>query len=544
MTSMPPQQQQMPVPLPSNMVPYTVTIPDGAMPGQTLVVQAPDGNQQMVCIPPGVLPGQQMHVHMAPMPNNIVPMAAMPGLDQLGAAPQQNSGEQSQLGEGGESGKKRGRKSGTSVPRWNAEEEEKLKALVLELGDRAWKQIAERLGTGRSVSGLEQHWQIMVGKRKRNGSVVEGNEESEAAKSAKTAAKLEKEAAKAERELEKQKRAETKAAKKADKESKPAKAKTAYRLYCIATRDELVAEFPNEPSNGLQKKYSERWKLLGTDQKSEWEKKAEEDTARYISECEAAGIEPEPPKVKKPKLKAEPATGEKVATPSKKENEEDGEGEEEEEEPEPDPEDPEEAKPKSGLISFNSALSQEKCRVAKPPPAAMLAFKDPSGADLVGRKILYNWEGVGWCVGTITSRNLNKRNTVGGDPLNFFVHYQLDNDTSSHNLELEQYRSGPTAPENSWVLLEEVAAPAKIPAPVPAEIPAPVPAEIPAPEPSEAAAVADAPLADVPMADAPALTETPAAEPSAAEPSPAEPSPAEPSPAETAAEPAAEPAAE
>ena len=40
-----------------------------------------------------------------------------------------------------------------------------------ELGERAWTQIAERLAVDRpvrSASGVEQHWQIMTGKRRRS----------------------------------------------------------------------------------------------------------------------------------------------------------------------------------------------------------------------------------------------------------------------------------------------------------------------------------------------------------------------------------------
>lgn len=64
---------------------------------------------------------------------------------------------------------KRGRKRGTSVPRWTPEEEQKLKRLVEEHGDKDWPTISSKLETNRSPAGVEQHWQIMNGKRKRTG---------------------------------------------------------------------------------------------------------------------------------------------------------------------------------------------------------------------------------------------------------------------------------------------------------------------------------------------------------------------------------------
>ena len=57
--------------------------------------------------------------------------------------------------------------------RWAEDEEASLKELVKELGDNQWDQVAERLGTGRSARGAEQHWEVMRGThavaRKRKG---------------------------------------------------------------------------------------------------------------------------------------------------------------------------------------------------------------------------------------------------------------------------------------------------------------------------------------------------------------------------------------
>lgn len=64
---------------------------------------------------------------------------------------------------------KRKRTCGSSVPRWTLEEEERLVGLVEFLGLKSWALISKELGTNRSGSGVEQHWNIMTGKRKRNG---------------------------------------------------------------------------------------------------------------------------------------------------------------------------------------------------------------------------------------------------------------------------------------------------------------------------------------------------------------------------------------
>ena len=53
---------------------------------------------------------------------------------------------------------KKKRASGVPVPRWTPEEEVRLQQLVEELGEKAWEEVAERLGGGRSGSGIDQHW--------------------------------------------------------------------------------------------------------------------------------------------------------------------------------------------------------------------------------------------------------------------------------------------------------------------------------------------------------------------------------------------------
>ena len=53
---------------------------------------------------------------------------------------------------------KRTRTRCMSTPQWSEVEEMQLLELRKELGDRSWAGIAEGLGTGRTASGIEQHW--------------------------------------------------------------------------------------------------------------------------------------------------------------------------------------------------------------------------------------------------------------------------------------------------------------------------------------------------------------------------------------------------
>lgn len=59
------------------------------------------------------------------------------------------------------------KRKGLLAPRWTSAEEDRLRMLVGELGERKWSAIAERLESSRSAMAVEQHWQIMVGRRKK-----------------------------------------------------------------------------------------------------------------------------------------------------------------------------------------------------------------------------------------------------------------------------------------------------------------------------------------------------------------------------------------
>jgi len=70
---------------------------------------------------------------------------------------------------------------------------------------------------------------------------------------------------------------------------------------------------------------------------------------------------------------------------------------------------------------------------------------------------MFNWEGVGWCEGVIDSRNKDASNLMDletGDIVNFVVYYEIDDDRSSHNLELQDHGGGPAADFGNWALLE------------------------------------------------------------------------------------------
>ena len=66
--------------------------------------------------------------------------------------------------------------------------------------------------------------------------------------------------------------------------------------------------------------------------------------------------------------------------------------------------------------------------------------------------MLFNWDGFGWCPGSIQEANGDKSETVDGAVVNFKVYYDIDSDLASHVLGLDTYKAD--GPVNSWVLLE------------------------------------------------------------------------------------------
>ena len=101
----------------------------------------------------------------------------------------------------------------------------------------------------------------------------------------------------------------------------------------------------------------------------------------------------------------------------------------------------------SSLVSFESALVSGMS-VAPAPQALQLEFKNPAGKDLKDAVIMYNWIGVGWCVGRIRrqSADKNKLVKVNGqrEPANFMVAYE-DGEGPHCALDLGKVRGRSTA---------------------------------------------------------------------------------------------------
>ena len=96
-------------------------------------------------------------------------------------------------------------------------------------------------------------------------------------------------------------------------------------------------------------------------------------------------------------------------------------------------------------------------KVAEPPPPAQLEFGSPERSELIERSILFKWPMDGWHVGKITSINMDAdRKMEGVGNVNFFVHYEVDDDEVPTVLQLAEY-DGEDAIEGCWVLLEPVA---------------------------------------------------------------------------------------
>lgn len=131
----------------------------------------------------------------------------------------------------------------------------------------------------------------------------------------------------------------------------------------------------------------------------------------------------------------------------------DGEDDLDDDEPESDEEDAPPA-PRTAPVGFCIAP------LSTMPSQAMLEPKAPEQQQLVGRSILYNWAGVGWCAGVVHSVNCDRRKTMQVETndgkkekalINFFVYYAIDSNLSAHVLTLEMY-GGVNA--GCWVLLE------------------------------------------------------------------------------------------
>ena len=278
-------------------------------------------------------------------------------------------------------------------------------------------------------------------------------------------------------------------------------------------RNTVKVENPGKQPNWIMKELGERWNALPD--KSKYEELHKDDVARFQRECKEAGVDEDDPRLKRQRTPKKPkgegdegglgaassstptlppkppkaesdepyveATMEEPAAaaaasssaaapappPEKKrelparkkkkaayedadddgDDDEVDEGEDEDEEDdEEDDEEGEPAEPAPWAVPAGFKVSDR-------PEDALVTAGSAESKTLVGRFVLFHWEGVGWCKGEIKKANMDKRKTVDGDMVNFFVYYEADGDTSRHVLELDNY--APDGPENSWVLLEE-----------------------------------------------------------------------------------------
>ena len=102
-----------------------------------------------------------------------------------------------------------------------------------------------------------------------------------------------------------------------------------------------------------------------------------------------------------------------------------------------------------GMIIRSEAPSEEALTFSKPASAASQI--------LVGCQIAQKWEGDGWCHGTISSVNVDARFSIGGDKVNFFVHYDGEDEPSAHVLRKSAYNTNNNADYDCWMLFEKAA---------------------------------------------------------------------------------------
>ena len=398
---------------------------------------------------------------------------------------------------------RRGRAPGLKVPRWTMEEDERLKALVQEHGNKAWDTIAGCFEILRSGTAIEQHYNILIGKRKKPGHpkdavpllgdappLPEGlddetrvlraaeaveqaaqkaeerairQEEKAAVDAAKDARRLEKQAARerdaADKEEKRQAR-EAKRQERAEKAAQPKKARSSYLFYSEETRPLLKVQHPELGVMDIAKLQGEGWKGLTEAERQKYVRAAEEDKLRYVREMEAAGlpvtsashaakkarVEGDLPAVKVPKQKQSGASRraeQKKGSPSKPLLEKDDDDEKDDDEEE------------EVFEVIEWYLPEGYVVQSDPPSAAQLEFGNEEGDALVGRHILYNWEGVGWCEGMIEERNTIPKIRLGGVTVNFWVYYPLDENLSRHVLDVDSYQWGAGAEWDSFVLLSK-----------------------------------------------------------------------------------------
>ena len=103
--------------------------------------------------------------------------------------------------------------------------------------------------------------------------------------------------------------------------------------------------------------------------------------------------------------------------------------------------------------------TQSEFKVSEiPPEAEQLVYKGTRSEELIGRRILFNWRGVGWVDGKITRCNTDGwvKIKVGPDHniVNYFVYYS-DETEARHCLTMSSYGDAGEREDGRWVLLQE-----------------------------------------------------------------------------------------
>ena len=84
--------------------------------------------------------------------------------------------------------------------------------------------------------------------------------------------------------------------------------------------------------------------------------------------------------------------------------------------------------------------------------------KASAQAQIVGKKILWKWEGFGWCLGSILRRNGDTRRKTGsGEQATFILAFEMDEGRSTAVvLTAKTYATNADAAYESWMLLEPI----------------------------------------------------------------------------------------
>ena len=79
----------------------------------------------------------------------------------------------------------------------------------------------------------------------------------------------------------------------------------------------------------------------------------------------------------------------------------------------------------------------------------------PAANMLIGSKIIVKLEHYGWCIGTLTEKNTNRRRKINGKMVNFIAKFDIDGgETTDLSLEVTEYDISAFAGYESWLLLE------------------------------------------------------------------------------------------